>query len=115
MLARHCTYGASRSLTARHSNGSEVPLPQTPADLHEAGEPCGAHFSSLRLTLADRGAPACRRSREDAVNRNQAVTRMRKDPRHWKQGLQRLIGEHNHLHATKRKGVNLYAPNRPSM
>src|ERR1700752_286438 len=37
-LARHCTYGASRSLTARHINGSEVPLPQTPADLHEAGE-----------------------------------------------------------------------------
>jgi hypothetical protein len=40
------------------------------------------------------------------MKRGQAVTRIRRDPRHWKQGLQRLIREHNHLHATKRKGVS---------
>ena len=40
------------------------------------------------------------------MKRNPSVTRMRKNPRHWKQHLQRLINQHNHLHATKRKGVS---------
>jgi integrase len=40
------------------------------------------------------------------MKRAQSVTRLRKDPRHWKQHLQRLINQHNHLHATKRKGVS---------
>ena len=40
------------------------------------------------------------------MKRVQSVTRIRKDPRHWKQRLQRLISRHNHVHATKDKGVS---------
>jgi hypothetical protein len=106
VLARPYTYDASRSLTARHSNGSGAPLQQTPAGVHEPAEPCGTHFPSLRLTRGAHAEPERCRSWEDAMKRNPSVTRMRKNPRHWKQHLQRLIDQHNHLHATKRKGVS---------
>ena len=106
VLARHCTYGASRFLTARHSNGSGAPLPQIPADLHEAAEPFRAYFSRLRFTLAARAERARCRTQGDAMKRVQSVTRLRKDPRHWKQRLQRLINQHNHLHGRKDKGVS---------